>query len=156
MTVTTRIVIGAAAAAALVSSGQLVAAAAPTNTDPAEPKAGLRSVTYLARVDGFVEGGQATFRVSDTETSTAELTAVGFGPGQSFEAQAALADLSKAGMRVSIPAPYSANVLCEIRVDETSISHIERFIAPPSDDGGPAGGVVTCGAALPAEATGAS
>lgn len=115
----------------------------------------LRNVTYLVRIDGMAPGSQVTFRVSDTETSTADLDALGFAPGQPFEAQAALADLSRAGVQVSIPSPSSANVLCEISVDGTSISRIERFIAPPPDEGAPGGGVVTCGTAPPA-ATAAS
>lgn len=115
----------------------------------------LRNVTYLVRIDGMAPGSRVTFRVSDTETSTADLDAIGLAPGQPFEAQAALADLSRAGVQVWIPSPYSADVHCEISVDGTSISRIDRFIAPPPDDGAPAGGVVTCGAAPP-PATGAS
>lgn len=143
-----RIALGAAATATLLSGSQLMPA-------PARADKELRDVGYLARVDGFVEGGQVTFRISDTETSTEPLSGGGFGPAPIFEAHGSLTDLTRAGLRVVIPAPYSANVHCEITVDGTPIARIDRFVAPPEGEGGPAGGVVTCGAPLP-DATAAS
>lgn len=140
-------IVAAAPVGFLISAAQLFPAPALAEKVP-------REVTYLARIDGVAPGSRVTFRVSDTETSTAELDAVDLAPGQPFEAHAALTDLSRAGMQVSVPSPYSANVHCEITVDGTSISSIERFIAPPPDEAAPGGGVVTCGTAPPAAATG--
>lgn len=134
-----RTVIGAAVATLIGS--QLVAAPALAKQEP-------RDVTYLARVDGVAPGSRVAFQVSDTETSTVELDAADLAPGQPFEAHAALADLSRAGMRVMIPSPYSANATCQISVDGTVISRFDRLVAPPPGDGEPTDGVLSCGAAI--------
>lgn len=143
-----------ATAFVLTAAAQLVPAAALADNAPAPP-AEPRIVTYLARVDGMVQGAQVAFRVSDTQISIAQMDAAGFGPGPVFQADGALTDLSRAGMRVTIPAPFSANVHCEISVAGNPIARIDRFVAPPADDGGPGGGAVTCGAPV-ADATDAS
>lgn len=142
-------------AATAVPVGFLIIAAVlfPAPAAPAPAEKATREVTYLTRIEGIAPGSSVTFRVSDTQTSTVELDAVELAPGQPFEARAALTDLSRAGMQVSILSPFSATVLCEISVDGTSISRIERFIAPPPDEGAPGGGVVTCGTAPPAATT---
>jgi hypothetical protein len=137
MNLTTRIVVGAAATATLLSGNQLIPAPARADKEP-------RSVTYLVRLDGMAPGAQATFWINDTETSSADLGSLGFG--QPFEAQAALTDLSRAGMRVTIPPPYSGNAHCEISVDGNLIARIDRFVATESGDGNPVDGVLTCGA----------
>jgi hypothetical protein len=69
-------------------------------------------------------------------------------PGRTFEANAVLANPQQAGMQVSIQWPYSANLHCEILVDDAVSAQADQFIAPrllpASND--PGYGVLTCGA----------
>ena len=46
-------------------------------------------------------------------------------PGQVFEANTVLPDPSKAGMQVSIRWPYSANVHCEIDIDDNVAAQVD-------------------------------
>ncbi|MBS4729633.1 hypothetical protein MSM1_15195 [Mycobacterium sp. SM1] len=105
----------------------------------------LHNVTYIARVDGVAPGSQATFRISDTQVNTATLSAV---PGNPFEANTVLADPAKAGMQVAIHWPYSANVHCEIDVDDTVATQVDQFVRPVPGSADPMNGVLPCGAPL--------
>ena len=71
-------------------------------------------------------------------------------PGRVFEASAVLSDPQLAGMQVSIDWPYSANLHCEILVDDQTVAQADSFIAPrltPARDD-PGYGVLSCGAPL--------
>jgi hypothetical protein len=71
-------------------------------------------------------------------------------PGHDFEANAVLADPKHAGMEISIRWPYTANLHCEILVDDEITAQADDFIAPrllpQSND--PGYGVMPCGAEL--------
>lgn len=107
----------------------------------------LHNVTYRARVDGIARGATITYKIDDTQVQSANPTML---PGRTFEAQAVLADAQQAGMQVSIQWPYSANLHCEILVDDGTVAQADQFISPrltpASDD--PSYGVLTCGAPL--------
>ncbi|GBE67870.1 hypothetical protein MFM001_43320 [Mycobacterium sp. MFM001] len=120
-----------------------VAAVGPQLT-PATASADLHNVTYIARIDGVAPGGQATFRIHDNETSSTGLSSV---PGNAFEANTVLADPSKAGMQVSVPWPYSANVHCEIDVDDNVAAQVDQSIGLTLANNDP-NRVVSCGAPL--------
>jgi hypothetical protein len=71
-------------------------------------------------------------------------------PGRTFEATAVLTDADEAGMRISIQWPYSANLVCEILVDDQTVAAASTFISPrvvPVRDD-PDYGALTCGAPL--------
>jgi hypothetical protein len=58
-----------------------------------------------------------------------------------------LSDPAKAGMQVSIPWPYSANVHCEIDVDDTVAAQVDRSVALTVGNNDP-NRVISCGAPL--------
>lgn len=105
----------------------------------------LHNVTYRARVDGIARGATITYKVNDTQVQSADPTML---PGRTFEANAVLADPHQAGMQVSIQWPYSANLHCEILVDDQTVAQADQFISPrltPANDD-PMYGVLACGA----------
>lgn len=105
------------------------------------------NVTYRARIDGLARGALITYRISDTQVNTANPTML---PGRTFEATGVLTDPKQAGMRISIQWPYSANLNCEIRVDDETVAAATQFIGPrltPSKDD-PDYGALNCGAPL--------
>lgn len=118
--------------------------AAPEATDDAGMPV---NVTYRARIDGLSRRALIKFRSSDTEFQTADPTML---PGRTFEAQTVLSDRSTAGMRVEIDLPYSANLHCEIEIDEQLVAQADTFVGPrltrPKDD--PDYGALLCGAPL--------
>ena len=75
----------------------------------------MHNITYRARVDGVARGALITYKINDTQVQSADPTML---PGRIFEAQAVLSDPKLAGMQVSIQWPYSANLHCEILVDD--------------------------------------
>ena len=107
----------------------------------------LHNVTYRARIDGVSRGATIIYNISDTEVETANPTML---PGQTFEANAVLADPHHAGMQISIRWPYTANLHCEILVDDAVTAQADEFIAPrllpQSND--PGYGVMPCGGQL--------
>ena len=133
---------GAAVSMALVNPG--IAAA----DDPAVPPAPQQhNVTYRARVDGVARGALITYRISDTQVNSADPTML---PGRTFETTGVLTDPKEAGMRISIQWPYSANLNCEILVDDQVVAQASQFIGPrliPARDD-PDYGAMTCGAPL--------
>ena len=123
----------------------LVAAVVGSQLTSATASADLHNVTYIARIDGVAPGGQATFLMNDGQTSTAGLSSV---PGGVFEANTVLPDPAKAGMHVSIRWPYSANVHCEIDIDDNVATQVDQMVRPQPGNTGPMNGVLPCGAPL--------
>ena len=126
-----------AAAAVVAASAQLT---------PAVARADLHNITYIARVEGVAPGSQATFVTNDNQTSTAPLSTV---PGNAFQANAVLADPHRAGMQVAVRWPYSANVHCEIDVDDNVAVQVDQVVHPAPGSTDPMNGVLPCGAPLP-------
>jgi hypothetical protein len=91
-------------------------------------------------------GSRATFVTNDNQTSTAQLSTV---PGNAFEANTVLADPHQAGMQVSVRWPYSANVHCEIDVDDNVATQVDQLVRPVPGSADPMNGALTCGAPLP-------
>jgi hypothetical protein len=146
---------GAVAALALLSSAVAGADGDPAPTpqppQPAEPaeqqQQQQHNVTYRARVDGLARGALITYRISDTQVNSADPTML---PGRTFETTAVLTDPEEAGMRISIQWPYSANLHCEILVNEQMVVQADQFIGPrvtPARDD-PDYGAMNCGAPL--------
>jgi hypothetical protein len=129
---------------AVIAAGQLSPATALADD---RPQQGLHNVTYRARIDGVSRGATITYNISDSEVETANPTML---PGQTFEANAVLADPQHAGMEISIRWPYTANLHCEILVDDAMTAQADDFIAPrllpQSND--PGYGVMPCGGSL--------
>ncbi len=116
--------------------------------DPPPADDGLQhNVTYRARVDGIARGALVTYRISDTQVNSADPTML---PGRTFETTGVLSDPTEAGMRISIQWPYSANLVCEILVDDVTVAAASQFIGPrltPAKDD-PDYGALNCGAPL--------
>ncbi len=105
------------------------------------------NITYRARVDGIARGALISYRISDTQVNSANPTML---PGRTFETTAVLTDPKEAGMRISIQWPYSANLHCEILVDDQLVVQASQFITPrlmPAKDD-PDFGAINCGAPL--------
>jgi hypothetical protein len=113
---------------------------------PATARADLHNITYLARIDGVAPGSQATFVTDTNQTNTAPLSSM---PGNTFQANAVLADPNQAGMQVLLRWPYSANVHCEIDVDDHVATQVDQVVRPAPGSTDPMNGVLPCGAALP-------
>jgi hypothetical protein len=124
----------------------LTAAAVSAQLTPATARADPHNITYIARVDGVAPGSQATFVTNDNQTSTAQLSTV---PSNAFEANTVLADPNQAGMQVSVRWPYSANVHCEIDVDDNVATQVDQLVRPVPGSTDPMNGALTCGAPLP-------
>ena len=120
-------------AAVLGATGVLVfPAAAPAQPDPqpeveAQVPELLRNITYRARVDGVSRGASITYRAEGDKIQGANPTMV---PGRVFEAMTVLPESQTANMRVSIEWPYSANLHCEILIDDVIVAQADDFIAP--------------------------
>jgi hypothetical protein len=105
------------------------------------------NVTYRARVDGLARGALVTYRISNTQVNSADPTML---PGRTFETTAVLGDPNEAGMRISIQWPYSANLHCEILINDQIVVQADQFISPrltPARDD-PDYGAMSCGAPL--------
>ena len=112
-----------------------------------DPVPQQHNVTYRARVDGVARGALITYRISDTQVNSADPTML---PGRTFETTGVLTDPAEAGMRISIQWPYSANLHCEILVDDQLTVQASQFIGPrltPAKDD-PDYGAIVCGAPL--------
>jgi hypothetical protein len=150
----------AAAAAALLLSGVQVSPGiaqadpgVPPGPDATEQSAegqpqelgpGPYNVTYRARVDGVSRGATINYAMADDQVNTANPTMV---PGRIFEATGVVSETQKAGMQVSIQWPYSANLHCEILVNDQIIAQADEFIAPrlTPQRSDPGYGVLSCG-----------
>lgn len=107
-----------------------IASAEPTDTqtaDPAPPAEVLHNITYRARIDGVSRGATITYAAEGDQTQMANPTMV---PGRIFEAQTVLPASKVASMRLSIEWPYSANLHCEILVDDAMVAQADDFVAP--------------------------
>jgi hypothetical protein len=119
----------------------------PDPTPAGQPAQELHNVTYRARIDGVARGALITYKINDTQVQSADPNML---PGRVFEAQTVLSDPKLAGMQVSIQWPYSANLHCEIVVDDATVVQADQFIRPrltPADDD-PDYGKLFCGAPL--------
>ncbi len=88
-------------------------------------------------------GATITYAAEGDQTQTANPTMI---PGRMFEANTVLPASKQANMRLSIEWPYSANLTCEILVDDALVAKAEDFIAPrvvPVKDD-PDYGALTC------------
>jgi hypothetical protein len=145
MSATIRLGPAAVCLAAVIAAGQL--SPATVLADDQQQQQVLHNVTYRARADGVSRGLTITFNINDTDVDTATPTLL---PGQTFEANAVLADPRHAGMEISIRWPYTANLHCEILVDDAITAQADQFIAPrllpQSND--PGYGVMPCGGPL--------
>lgn len=137
-----------AAGVAAVVAGQLSPAISAAQPDPqpeVETQAPelLHNVTYRARVDGVSRGASITYKAEDDRVLSANPTMV---PGRVFEVMTVLPASGIANLRVSIEWPYSANLHCEILVDDALVAQADDFIAPrvlPQRDD-PDYGALTC------------
>ena len=112
-----------------------------------DPMPQQHNVTYRARVDGVARGALITYRISDAQVNSADPTML---PGRTFETTGVLTNPAEAGMRISIQWPYSANLHCEILVDDQLVVQASQFIGPrltPATDD-PDNGAIVCGAPL--------
>lgn len=103
----------------------------------------LHNIIYRARVDGVSRGATVTYRAEGDQLQTANPTMV---PGRVFEADTVLPASQIANVRVSIQWPYSANLHCEILVDDAVVAQADDFIAPrvlPQKED-PDYGAITC------------
>ena len=105
------------------------------------------NVTYRARVDGISRGAEIYYRMSDDQANSADPTML---PGRTFESTGVLTDPKQAGMRISIQWPYSANLTCEILVDDEIVVQASQFISPRLTPvrNDPDYGALICGAPL--------
>lgn len=117
--------------------------APPTPVQPAPDQGILSNITYRARIDGVSRGATITYAAEDNQQQTANPTMI---PGRIFEAQTVLPESGTANMRVSIRWPYSANLHCEILVNDALVAQADDFISPralPVQDD-PDYGALTC------------
>jgi hypothetical protein len=124
----------------------LAGAAICSQFNPTTARADLHNITYIARVEGMAPGSQATFVTNTNQTNSASLNSL---PGNTFQANAVLADPNQAGMQVSVRWPYAANVHCEIDVDDHVATQVDHFVQPAPGSTDPMNGVLPCGAPLP-------
>jgi hypothetical protein len=120
--------------------------AAGSQLSPATARADLHNITYRARIDGVAPGSQATFVITGGQTNSTGLSSV---PGNVFEADTVLPDPLQAGMRIVLHWPYSANVHCEIDVDDHVFTQVDQSVRPAPGNADPINGALQCGAPLP-------
>lgn len=113
---------------------------------PATARADLHNITYRARIDALTTGSQATFIINGGQTNTTNLPSM---PGNAFEANTVLPDPQQAGMRIVLRFPYSANVHCEIDVDDNVFTQADQVVKPAPGNAEPNNGALQCGAPLP-------
>jgi hypothetical protein len=113
---------------------------------PAIARADLHNITYRARIDGVTTGSQATFVINGGQTNSTGLSSL---PGSVFEANTVLPDPQQAGMRIVLHFPYSANVHCEIDVDDSVFAQVDQMVRPALGNSDPMNGALQCGAPLP-------
>lgn len=146
------------ALAGLLTGALLIPAAAqadpeaPPQVEPL-PDQQLHNVTYRARIDGVSRNATIAYKIDDANINTADPSML---PGRIFEATGVVSNPEAAGMAVRIDWPYSANLHCEILVDDQVVAQADTFVAPrltrPKDD--PNYGSLPCGAPLNAQVPG--
>jgi hypothetical protein len=87
----------------------------------------LRNIVYRARIDGVSRGATITYSAEGDQTQTANPTMV---PGRVFEVNTVLPETDVATMKVSVQWPYSANLHCEILIDDQIVAQADDFVAP--------------------------
>lgn len=141
-----------AALAGLLTGALLTPTAAQADPDVSPqveplPEPQLHNVTYRARIDGVSRNATIAYKIDDNNINTADPSML---PGRIFEATGVVSNPQTAGMAVRIDWPYSANLHCEILVDDQVVAQADTFVAPrltrPKDD--PTYGSLPCGAAL--------
>ncbi|MEO8814118.1 MAG: hypothetical protein ABI307_06730 [Mycobacterium sp.] len=137
MNVNLRVGVATATTAALIGCGQLLPA-------PAAAGDQLHNVTYTARVDAWTSGSVVTFMRTDYQTASADLD----GFGATFQANTVLADPSRAGMVIRLRFPATANVHCEIQVDDVVTVKSDRFVNTWGNSNDPRTGAMLCGALI--------
>jgi hypothetical protein len=126
------------AAVTLIAAGsQLIPAIS------AQARADLHNITYRARIDALTTGSQAIFVTNGRRTSSTNLPSM---PGNVFEANTVLPDPQQAGMQILLHWPYSANVHCEIDLDDNVFTQVDRLVTPAPSGGDPMSGLLQCGA----------
>ncbi|MED5815968.1 hypothetical protein VST63_26725 [Mycolicibacterium sp. 050232] len=140
------------ALAGLLTGALLIPAAAhadpeaPPQVEPL-PDQQLHNVTYRARIDGVSRNATIAYKIDDQNINTADPSML---PGRIFEATGVVSNPETAGMAVRIDWPYSANLHCEILVDDQIVAQADTFVGPrltrPKDD--PNYGSLPCGAPL--------
>jgi hypothetical protein len=111
----------------------------------------LHNIIYRARIDGVSRGATISYAAEGDQTQTANPTMV---PGRIFEANTVLPESGLATMKVQVKWPYSANLHCEILVDDRLVAQADDFVAPrlvPNRED-PDFGALTCQAPVTAEA----
>jgi hypothetical protein len=121
--------------------------AAGPHLSPATARAELHNITYIARIYGVAPGSQASFVIEGGGINSVALNEL---PNQVFERSAMLEDPQKAGLRIVLRWPNSANVHCEIDVDGHVVIQVDRRVTPAPDNGDPMNGVLQCGAPITA------
>ena len=129
-----------------ISIAALIALAAGSQLSPATARANLHNITYRARVDAVTTGSQATFVINGGQKNTTGLPSM---PGNVFEANTVLPDPQQAGLRIVLRFPYSANVHCEIDVDDNVFTQTDQMVRPALGNSDPNNGALQCGAPLP-------
>jgi hypothetical protein len=124
----------------------LTVVAVGSQVSPAIARADLHNITYRARIDALTTGSQATFVTNGGQTSTTSLPTM---PGNVFEANTVLPDPQQAGLRIVLRFPYSANVHCEIDVDDGVFVQVDQMVRPALGNSDPMNGALQCGAPLP-------
>ncbi len=99
----------------------------PTSVQPPPDQGLLSNITYRARIDGVSRGATITYVAEGNQLQTANPTML---PGRTFEAQTVLPASGTANVRVSIQWPYSANLHCEILINDALVAQADDFIAP--------------------------
>ncbi|KUI40377.1 hypothetical protein [Mycobacterium sp. GA-2829] len=142
------VVMSAAVGGVLVSPA--VAVADPdsdTQTVVSEAPPVLHNVVYRARIDGVSRGATVTYEAEGDQTLTANPTMV---PGRVFEVNTVLPESDVATMKVSVQWPYSANLHCEVLIDDQLAAQADDFVAPRFLPQDPDYAVLTCEAPVAA------
>lgn len=121
----------------------LTVIAAASQLTPATARADLHNITYRARIDALTTGSQAIFVINGNRTNSTNLPSM---PGNVFEANTVLPDPQQAGMQIVLHFPYSANVHCEIDVDDNVFTQLDQFVRPTPGNSDPKNGMLQCGA----------
>ncbi|MCK0173295.1 MULTISPECIES: hypothetical protein [Mycobacteriaceae] len=101
----------------------------------------LHNVVYRARIDGVSRGATIVYAAENDQTLTANPTMV---PGRVFEVNTVLPATEVASMKVSVQWPYSANLHCEVLVDDQLVAQADDFVAPRFLPQDPDYAVLTC------------
>jgi hypothetical protein len=107
----------------------------------------LHNVVYRARIDGVSRGATIVYSAENDQTLTANPTMV---PGRVFEVNTVLPGTAVASMKVSVQWPYSANLHCEVLVDDRLVAQADDFVAPRFLPQDPDYAVLTCQAPVSA------